>query len=100
MKRVLDLTVATLGLTLSAPLLLAFCVAIWLQDYHCPFYLAIRVGRGGRVFRMVKLRSMIVRADHTGVDSTSGDDPRITPIGRLIRRFKLDEIPQLWNVLL
>jgi lipopolysaccharide/colanic/teichoic acid biosynthesis glycosyltransferase len=100
MKRVLDLTAATLGLTLSAPLLLALCLAIWLQDYHSPFYLAIRVGRGGRRFRMVKLRSMIVRADHTGVDSTSGDDPRITRIGRLIRRLKLDEIPQLWNVLL
>jgi lipopolysaccharide/colanic/teichoic acid biosynthesis glycosyltransferase len=48
---------------------------------------------------MVKFRSMVVRADRTGVDSTAGDDPRITAVGRFIRRTKLDEVPQLWNVL-
>ncbi|MEO8577078.1 MAG: sugar transferase, partial [Gemmatimonadales bacterium] len=99
MKRLLDIMAATLGLVLLSPLLILLGVAIWLQDYHSPFYIANRVGRGERSFRMVKFRSMVVKADKSGVDSTAGDDPRITSLGRFIRRFKLDEIPQLWNVL-
>ena len=100
MKRVLDFTVALVGLILLSPLLAVLCVLIYLQDYHSPFYIAPRMGRGEKPFRMVKFRSMVIRADKTGVDSTAGDDPRITSLGRFIRRFKLDEIPQLWNVLL
>lgn len=99
MKRLLDLTAAITGLVLLFPLLLVLSVLIWLQDYHSPFYVANRMGRGGRTFRMVKFRSMVIRADTSGVDSTAGDDPRITRLGKFIRRFKLDEIPQLWNVL-
>ena len=100
MKRLLDIIGAAVGLLLTAPVLALLCVAICWQDYRSPFYVARRVGRGGRTFRMVKLRSMIAGADQTGVDSTSGDDLRITRIGRFVRRFKLDELPQLWNVLL
>jgi len=88
------------GFVLLLPLLCVLSVTIWLQDYHSPFYIAGRTGQGEKPFRMVKFRSMVVRADRTGVDSTAGDDPRITSLGRFIRRFKLDEIPQLWNVLL
>ncbi len=99
MKRALDITVAALGLLVLSPLLAVLCLLIWLQDFHSPFYIASRVGRGEKTFRMVKLRSMVVRADATGVDSTAGDDPRITGLGRFVRRFKLDEVPQLWNVL-
>ena len=99
MKRLLDLTAAAAGLLLLSPLLVPVAIAIWLQDFHSPFYVANRTGRGERPFRMVKFRSMVVRADRTGVDSTSGDDPRITALGRWIRRTKLDEVPQLWNVL-
>ena len=99
MKRLLDVTAALFGLVLLSPLLLILSIAIWLQDYHSPFYIAPRMGRGEKPFRMVKFRSMVIRADKTGVDSTAGDDPRITALGRFIRRFKLDEIPQLWNVL-
>jgi lipopolysaccharide/colanic/teichoic acid biosynthesis glycosyltransferase len=99
MKRVLDLTAAACGLVLSLPILAPVCILIWLQDFHSPFYIAPRVGRGGRLFRMVKLRSMVVRADRTGVDSTAASDPRITRMGRLIRKLKLDELTQLWNVL-
>jgi lipopolysaccharide/colanic/teichoic acid biosynthesis glycosyltransferase len=72
---------------------------IWRQDGFSPFYVAPRVGRGERSFRMVKLRSMVKNADRTGVDSTSKDDQRITPVGRFVRKYKLDEITQLWNVL-
>ena len=99
MKRLLDITAAVIGLVLLSPLLLLLSIAIWLQDYHSPFYIAPRMGRGERPFRMVKFRSMVIRADKSGVDSTAGDDPRITSLGKFIRRFKLDEIPQLWNVL-
>ncbi|HEX5578029.1 MAG TPA: sugar transferase [Gemmatimonadaceae bacterium] len=99
MKRLLDITAALFGLVLLSPLLVILSIAIWLQDYHSPFYIAPRMGRGEKPFRMVKFRSMVIRADKTGVDSTAGDDPRITALGRFIRRFKLDEIPQLWNVL-
>ena len=99
MKRLLDLTAATVGLIVLSPLLIVLSILIWAQDYHSPFYVANRMGRGERPFRMVKFRSMVIRADATGVDSTAGDDPRITSLGKFIRRFKLDEIPQLWNVL-
>ncbi|MBA3403677.1 MAG: sugar transferase [Gemmatimonadaceae bacterium] len=99
MKRTLDLLVAGAGLALLSPLLIVLAISIYLQDYHSPFYIASRVGRGEKPFRMVKFRSMVVKADTSGVDSTAGDDPRITSLGRFIRRFKLDEIPQLWNVL-
>jgi len=99
LKRVLDVTVSALGLIALSPVLLLVCTLIWLEDRHNPFYVAPRVGLGGRPFRMLKLRSMIVRADRTGVDSTRKDDPRITNVGRVIRRLKLDEFSQLWNVL-
>ena len=99
MKRLLDIGVAFLGLLILSPLLIVLCIAIYVQDWHSPFYVASRMGMGERPFRMVKFRSMVIRADTSGVDSTAGDDPRITSLGRFIRRFKLDEVPQLWNVL-
>ena len=99
MKRLLDIVASFLGLVLLSPFLLLGAVLVWLQDFHSPFYIPERVGRGGKKFCMVKLRSMVHRADASGVSSTAGDDPRITWVGRFIRRFKLDEFPQLWNVL-
>ncbi len=99
MKRLLDFCAAFLGLLLLSPLLLVLCVLVWLQDRHSPFYIPNRVGRGENPYRMIKLRSMIMRADASKVDSTANNDPRITAIGRMIRRCKFDEIPQLWNVL-
>jgi lipopolysaccharide/colanic/teichoic acid biosynthesis glycosyltransferase len=100
MKRLLDITVALSGLLLLSPILLIVMVLIWRQDHHSPFYIAPRVGKNEKAFNMVKLRSMIVGADKSGVDSTSATDSRITPIGQFVRRFKLDEITQLWNVLI
>lgn len=72
---------------------------IWFQDRHYPFYIAPRIGRYGKTFRMIKLRSMVVGADKSGIDSTAASDKRITWVGRIIRRYKLDEFSQLWNVL-
>lgn len=100
MKRLVDIVISLIGLLISAPLLLPVIVIIWLQDFRSPFYIAPRVGKNGRDFKMVKLRSMVVGADRTGVDSTSNKDPRITPIGKFIRAYKLDELSQLWNVLI
>ena len=99
LKRLLDVSVSLFGLAITFPVLAAFAVAVWLQDYHSPIYAAGRVGRNGREFKMIKLRSMVVDADRSGVTSTSADDRRITAVGRLIRACKLDEITQLWNVL-
>lgn len=89
-----------MGLLAASPVLLPVMFLVWRQDRHSPFYVAQRVGRGERPFRMVKLRSMIVNADRSGVDSTSSADSRITPVGHFIRRWKLDELTQLWNVFL
>jgi len=99
LKRALDVVLSALGLMAASPVLLPTLLLVWLQDYHSPFYIANRVGLRGRPFRMVKLRSMVVNADRSGVDSTSSNDKRITAVGHFIRRFKLDELSQLWNVL-
>ncbi|MCX7890849.1 MAG: sugar transferase [Burkholderiales bacterium] len=98
-KRLFDLFASALGLLVASPVLVPTMVAVWLQDFHSPFYIAPRVGRGERPFRMVKLRSMVVNADKTGVDSTGAQDRRITRVGHFIRRYKLDELTQLLNVL-
>jgi lipopolysaccharide/colanic/teichoic acid biosynthesis glycosyltransferase len=96
----MDIVVSALALLCAAPILLPVLVLVWKQDGHSPFYIAPRVGQGDVDFRMVKIRSMVVNADRSGVDSTGSDDRRITPLGRFIRRYKLDELVQLWNVLI
>jgi lipopolysaccharide/colanic/teichoic acid biosynthesis glycosyltransferase len=73
---------------------------VWSNDKKSPFYIPPRVGKKGTIFYMIKLRSMVVNADKAGIDSTSNNDLRITPIGQKIRKYKLDELTQLWNVLL
>jgi lipopolysaccharide/colanic/teichoic acid biosynthesis glycosyltransferase len=98
MKRILDFTLSFLGLIISSPVLIPVIILVWIQDWHSPFYVAQRVGKRERLFRMIKLRSMIVNAHKTGVDSTSSNDNRITSVGRFIRKYKLDELSQLWNV--
>lgn len=98
-KRLFDVVVSALGLILVSPILIPVMIAIWLQDFHSPFYKGTRIGKDGKPFRMVKLRSMVWNADKVGIDSTSARDPRITPVGHFIRRYKLDELSQLWNVL-
>ena len=99
MKRAFDLSVALVGLAIASPFLAAIAVAIWLQDFASPFYVPLRMARGGGAFRMVKFRTMVINADKSGVNSTAGNDRRITPIGRFVRAYKVDEVVQLWNVL-
>jgi lipopolysaccharide/colanic/teichoic acid biosynthesis glycosyltransferase len=99
LKRVLDFAVALLGLVLLSPLLLAIAIWVKLSSPGPVFYAGARVGRRGVIFRMLKFRTMIVNADKLGASSTSADDARMTAAGRFLRRFKLDELPQLINVL-
>jgi lipopolysaccharide/colanic/teichoic acid biosynthesis glycosyltransferase len=99
-KRLTDIIFSSIGLLITSPILLPVMFLVWKQDRHSPFYVAERVGKDLKPFRMVKLRSMMKNADASGVDSTSANDMRITPIGQFIRKFKLDELTQLWNVLI
>ena len=99
MKRLLDILISFFGLVLTSPIFLIVMFLVWKQDRHSPFYIASRVGKNERAFKMVKLRSMVVNADQSGVDSTGSQDVRITKVGHFIRRYKLDEMSQLWNVL-
>ena len=98
MKRLFDILLSFFGLIALSPILLPVIIIVYLQDFYSPFYISPRVGKNGSIFKMVKLRSMIKNADKSGVDSTSANDRRITPIGHFIRRFKLDEFTQLINV--
>lgn len=97
-KRALDFILSVVGLFFLSPILCFFIVLVWLQDRCSPFYIAPRVGKDKKNFSMIKLRSMVVDADKSGVDSTANDDERITAVGRIIRRFKFDEFMQLLNV--
>jgi len=98
-KRVFDFIAAFSGLLVFSPFLTAVLIVIWLQDFKSPFYISGRVGKNEKVFRIVKLRSMVTGADKSGVDSTASNDARITVVGHVIRNYKLDELSQLWNVL-
>jgi lipopolysaccharide/colanic/teichoic acid biosynthesis glycosyltransferase len=99
-KRLFDVAASFTGLVLASPVLVPTMFLVWWHDRYSPFYIAPRVAKGGGVFSMVKLRSMVKGADRTGVDSTGANDARITAVGHFIRRYKLDELTQLWNVLL
>jgi len=81
------------------PLFILFSFLIWRNDHGSPFYVAPRVGKGDQIFNMVKFRSMMVEADKSGIDSTSVNDQRITRVGHFIRKYKIDEIPNLYNIL-
>lgn len=99
LKRIFDVFVSSFGLLGFSVILLPVMYIVWRQDGASPFYVAERTGLNHVPFKMVKLRSMVVSADSFGVDSTSNNDSRITKAGHFIRKFKLDEVTQLWNVL-
>jgi exopolysaccharide biosynthesis polyprenyl glycosylphosphotransferase len=100
LKRLVDICLAFTGLLLSSPLLALTAVLIKLEDGGAVFYSQERVGKGGKPFRVHKLRTMVGRAeDITGPIWASRDDPRVTRVGRWLRKLRIDEIPQMWNVL-
>jgi lipopolysaccharide/colanic/teichoic acid biosynthesis glycosyltransferase len=98
-KRLFDLTFASIGLLFVSPIFLTLAMMIKLEDGGPIFYRGVRVGRYGRPFRIFKLRTMVINAEEVGGPSTADDDPRITRIGKFIRKYKLDEVPQLINVI-
>jgi len=98
-KRIFDFMVSFVGVVALLPILAV--IAVWIKfDSSGPvFYRGIRVGKNGKSFRVFKFRTMVVNADKIGGPSTSEDDPRVTKVGRFIRSYKIDELPQLLNVL-
>lgn len=98
-KRTFDVIASVAGLVALSPLLLLIAAAIVAEDRGPALFRQVRVGRGARPFRMLKFRTMVVDADKLGPGLTVGADPRITRVGRFLRRTKLDELPQLLNVL-
>jgi lipopolysaccharide/colanic/teichoic acid biosynthesis glycosyltransferase len=99
LKRLFDIVCASLGLLVLAPVGLLIGLSIKLADRGPVFFSQTRIGQFGRPFRIWKFRSMVVNAEQIGAPLTSKDDPRITGLGRLLRKTRLDELPQLWNVL-
>jgi hypothetical protein len=114
-KRLVDVTLVLLAAPIVLVVVLVIAALILLQDGRSPFYWSMRVGRNGRIFRMLKLRSMVPDADERLADYLATDpeaafewkttqklktDPRITRLGRVLRKSSLDELPQLWNVLI
>jgi lipopolysaccharide/colanic/teichoic acid biosynthesis glycosyltransferase len=99
MKRAMDIVLAAFALLVLSPVLLATALAVALDSGLPVLFRQIRVGRGGETFGMFKFRSMVRNAAAIGPFNTSADDPRITRVGRFIRRTSLDELPQLLNVL-
>lgn len=99
MKRLFDIFSATLGLVIMGPALVWISLLIKREDGGPILYPGVRTGRFGKPFRMLKFRTMVINADQIGGSSTADDDPRITKVGRALRKYKLDEIPQLINVL-
>lgn len=99
-KRLFDITVAAAGLALLMPLLVLIAVAVKLCSPGPVLYRGTRVGLDRKLFSMLKFRTMVVNAESLGGSATAADDPRLTTFGKFLRRFKLDELPQLLNVLI
>jgi lipopolysaccharide/colanic/teichoic acid biosynthesis glycosyltransferase/glycosyltransferase involved in cell wall biosynthesis len=111
LKRVIDVTGACIGLVLSAPVIACAAIAIRIDSPGSTFYRQLRAGENGKPFKLIKLRTMVEGADRMvkdvlhksqlkGLAFKIPDDPRVTRVGRFLRRWSLDELPQFWNVLI
>lgn len=109
-KRAGDIAAASSALIVLLPFMVVVGLCIWLQDQGAVIYHQERVGKDGRLFRFYKFRSMVRNADALKAEIEAGNeasgpifkiknDPRVTPLGRVLRRYSIDELPQLWNVL-
>jgi lipopolysaccharide/colanic/teichoic acid biosynthesis glycosyltransferase len=98
-KRIFDLCVSIIFLVLFAPFYLLIAVLIKLDSSGPVHYHALRVGKDGRLFKLLKFRTMKANSSNLGPAITQTSDPRITRVGKILREIKVDEIPQLWNVI-
>ncbi|MFO0888504.1 MAG: sugar transferase [Isosphaeraceae bacterium] len=100
LKSSVDLLIAAVLLVLLAPVILVVMALIRLTSAGSPLYIQKRAGKGGRVFKIYKLRTMYHDCERaSGIRWATANDPRVTPLGRILRKTHLDELPQLWNVL-
>lgn len=99
LKRAFDFLFSLSGLLVSSILMVIIAILIKLDSPGPVFYRQWRVGKNGKLFKLYKFRTMVKDADRIGGTVTTADDPRTTRIGKILRKFKLDELPQLWNVL-
>lgn len=97
-KRVFDIVVSLIALLLLSPVLLLIALSVLLDSGHPVLFRQTRVGLHGRTFRLLKFRTMVVGADRMAPNVSATDDPRVTRVGRVLRRWYLDELPQLLNV--
>ena len=100
MKRLFDIFFSIFGLIIFSPFLSIILIMVWHKDKSNPLYISKRVGKDGKEFNLIKIRTMVKNADKSNVDSTSINDKRITKIGSKIRKYKIDELPQLFNIFL
>ncbi len=99
MKRTLDVILSLIGLIVTSPVILFGALLVKLSSKGPVFYMSERTGRDGKPFKMYKFRTMVPNADKIGGPSTAADDPRLTKTGLFLKRFQIDELPQLINVL-
>jgi lipopolysaccharide/colanic/teichoic acid biosynthesis glycosyltransferase len=100
LKRLFDIICSLLGILVLSPLLLVLFLAVAINSGFPVFYLQTRVGKDNKDFKLFKFRTMFLDSDKKGLLTVGGRDPRITPVGYFLRKYKLDELPQLFNVLI
>ncbi|MCL2190067.1 MAG: exopolysaccharide biosynthesis polyprenyl glycosylphosphotransferase [Defluviitaleaceae bacterium] len=98
-KRFVDIIMALVGLVVALPVMLVTAFAIWIYDRGPVLYKQVRLTRNNRTFNLYKFRSMIINAEVDGAQLATENDPRVTPVGKILRAVRLDELPQLWNIL-
>ena len=99
MIRLLDILFSAIGLVLLSPLFILFYILVWMESKGGGFFVQERIGKNGKPFGLYKFRSMKTEAEAEGQITVGAHDTRITRIGYFLRKYKLDELPQLWNVL-
>ena len=99
-KRIIDIIFSLSGLLFFSPILIPFLISVWRYDKKSPLYISLRIGKNFEIFNLIKIRTMTVDADKKGISSTSDNDTRIIPKGQKIRKYKIDELTQLFNVLI
>ncbi|MEE9327322.1 MAG: sugar transferase [Cocleimonas sp.] len=99
-KRLFDLFFVIPGLLVLSPVLIIIALLIKFKDGGNVLFKQVRVGKNGKHFKVLKFRTMVINAEQLGNKVTTGNDPRITPVGNTLRKYKLDELPQLFNVLM